>query len=137
MSAKLTADQVTAALGVEPSGRAPEGFSGVTIDTRRAAQGELFVAIRGERYDGNDFLDAAVAAGVSGAIGEDRGFADRAEIAFWAVPDGRAALQALASHYRNWTHAPQSPPDRPRTVAAVASWPLSHRGRPAATGRRQ
>lgn len=101
MSAKLTVDQVTGALGVEPSGQPPQAFSGVTIDTRRATAGQLFVAIRGDRYDGNDFLDAAVAAGVSGAVGEDRGFADRAEIAFWAVPDGRAALQALAAHYRN------------------------------------
>jgi UDP-N-acetylmuramoyl-tripeptide--D-alanyl-D-alanine ligase len=100
VSAKLAADQVTAALGVEPSGRVPEAFNGVTIDTRRATGGELFVAIRGDRYDGNDFLDTAVAAGVTGAVGEDRSFADRAEIAFWAVPDGRAALQSLAAHYR-------------------------------------
>ncbi len=100
MSAKLTADQVTAALGVEPCGRSPRLFSGVTIDTRRAVPGELFVAIRGDRYDGNDFSDAAVAAGVSGVIGENRDFAEREQIAFWAVPDGRAALQALAGYYR-------------------------------------
>lgn len=40
----------------------------VTIDTRSARPGELFVAIRGDRHDGHDFLDAAAEAGCSAAI---------------------------------------------------------------------
>jgi len=35
----------------------------VSIDTRTIKAGELFVAIRGERFDGADFVGAAVAAG--------------------------------------------------------------------------
>jgi UDP-N-acetylmuramoyl-tripeptide--D-alanyl-D-alanine ligase len=72
----------------------------VTIDSRRIAPGDLFVAIRGERHDGNRFTAAAVEAGAMGAVGEDRPFTGRDRIAFWPVPDGRAALQALAGFHR-------------------------------------
>jgi len=34
-------------------------FEGVSTDTRSIGRGELYVAIRGERFDGHDFLGAA------------------------------------------------------------------------------
>ena len=40
------------------AGDAGRAFSGVSIDTRTLAAGELFVAIRGERFDGADFVAA-------------------------------------------------------------------------------
>lgn len=102
MSARFTVAEVSAALGGEPA-RAPEpdlAFRAVTIDSRRTAPGDLFVAIRGERHDGNDFLAAAVRAGAAGAVGEDRPFDGRDDVEFWVVEDGRAALQALAAFHR-------------------------------------
>lgn len=35
-------------------------FNGVSIDSRTAREGELFVAIKGNRYDGHDFIRAAL-----------------------------------------------------------------------------
>jgi UDP-N-acetylmuramoylalanine--D-glutamate ligase len=77
---------------------------GVSIDTRRLKAGELYVAIRGERYDGHDFVAAAFEAGACGAIvsrpiGELPGAlaAGRAVI---VVPDGTGALQRLARWVR-------------------------------------
>lgn len=43
-------------------------IEGVTIDSRLARAGSLFVALRGERADGHDYVSAAVAAGAVGAI---------------------------------------------------------------------
>ncbi|HEX5689197.1 MAG TPA: UDP-N-acetylmuramoyl-tripeptide--D-alanyl-D-alanine ligase [Roseiflexaceae bacterium] len=43
-------------------------FSDSTIDSREATPGSLFVALRGERTDGHDFLAAAVARGARGAL---------------------------------------------------------------------
>jgi UDP-N-acetylmuramoyl-tripeptide--D-alanyl-D-alanine ligase len=40
----------------------------VTVDTRTAGTGDLYVAIPGERVDGHDYIDAALAAGAVGAI---------------------------------------------------------------------
>ena len=41
---------------------------GVTTDTRGSLRGRLFVALRGERFDGHDFALQAVAAGASGVL---------------------------------------------------------------------
>ena len=43
-------------------------FSGVSTDTRTLARGELFVALRGPRFDGADFVAQAQAAGAAGAV---------------------------------------------------------------------
>ena len=102
MSASFTVRDVSEALGRPPERPAePDGtFARVTIDSRRTARADLFVAIRGERHDGNRFVSAAVAAGAGGAVAEDRPFEGRERIAFWPHPDGRAALQALAGYHR-------------------------------------
>ncbi|HEY7471853.1 MAG TPA: UDP-N-acetylmuramoyl-tripeptide--D-alanyl-D-alanine ligase [Gemmatimonadota bacterium] len=102
MSASFTAREVSAALGSDPEARISPAleFARVTIDSRRVAAGDLFVALRGERHDGNRFAAAAVEAGAAGVVGEDRPFKGRGEIAFWPVTDGRAALQELAAFHR-------------------------------------
>jgi len=102
VSAAFSVAEVTAALGSGPERPADPaaGFPRVTIDSRRVAPGDLFVAIRGKRHDGNRFVPAALAAGATGAVAEDRPFEGRERIAFWPVPDGRSALQALAGFHR-------------------------------------
>jgi UDP-N-acetylmuramyl pentapeptide synthase len=42
--------------------------SGVFVDSRRPLVGGLFVALRGERFDGHDFVGEAAAAGAEGAV---------------------------------------------------------------------
>ena len=66
---RLTAAWVAAAAdGSIVSGDEAREFSGVSIDTRTIGAGELFIAIRGERFDGAEFTDAAVTAGAAGVI---------------------------------------------------------------------
>ena len=49
--------------------RGPDGrFTGVSTDSRKRVEGALFFALRGERFDGADFLPAAVAGGVRAAV---------------------------------------------------------------------
>ncbi len=43
-------------------------FRGVTTDSRALRQGDLFVALRGENFDGHDFLAQAAAAGAVAAL---------------------------------------------------------------------
>ncbi|MGH9781846.1 MAG: Mur ligase domain-containing protein, partial [Candidatus Acidiferrales bacterium] len=43
-------------------------LAGVSIDSRTVKPGELFVAIRGPRHDGHDFVAAALAQGAAAAI---------------------------------------------------------------------
>ena len=51
-----------------PSGQAPEGATGVSIDTRTLAPGEIYFAIKGDTHDGHDFVEAAAEAGASFAV---------------------------------------------------------------------
>ncbi len=44
-----------------------EEFSGVSIDSRTISSGELFFALRGERYDGHSYLPDVLQKG-SGAV---------------------------------------------------------------------
>jgi UDP-N-acetylmuramoyl-tripeptide--D-alanyl-D-alanine ligase len=88
--------------GTVVAGGAAE-FGGVTIDSRQVAAGDLFVAIRGERFDAAEFAEAAIAAGAAGVVvprgwhGPDRAVADAAVI---EVDDTTIALQSLARAIR-------------------------------------
>ncbi len=43
-------------------------FSGVCIDSRVVKPGQLFIALKGDRFDGHDFISQALEAGASGVI---------------------------------------------------------------------
>src|SRR5579862_7408643 len=66
---RLTAAWVAHAMGsTVSSGDSGREFSGVSIDTRTLEPGELFIAIRGERFDGAHFVAAAIEAGAGGVV---------------------------------------------------------------------
>ncbi len=64
---ELTVENIIKATGGELLMEGHEAFSGVSIDTRTIQDGDLFFAIRGERFDGHDFLEEALSKG-SGAV---------------------------------------------------------------------
>ncbi|MDZ5455510.1 UDP-N-acetylmuramoyl-tripeptide--D-alanyl-D-alanine ligase [Azohydromonas lata] len=70
----------------------------VHTDTRTLQPGDLFVALRGERFDGHDHLAAAQAAGAAAAIAERA--LDPAALPGLLVPDTLTALQALSAAWR-------------------------------------
>lgn len=49
-------------------GKGQGAFSRVTTDSRSLKKGELFVALKGEKYDGHDFISNAAARGAAGFI---------------------------------------------------------------------
>jgi UDP-N-acetylmuramoyl-tripeptide--D-alanyl-D-alanine ligase len=65
----LSAAEIAAATGGRlVSGRPDQRIERWSIDTRSIASGDLFVAVRGDRFDGHDFVAAALAAGAAGAV---------------------------------------------------------------------
>ena len=90
--------------GALVAGDPAEVFSRVIIDGRRAAPGDLYVAIRGERFDGHAFCEQAIAAGASGALVEcGRGEEITGEVCVVETDDPREGLGALArDHARRW-----------------------------------
>ena len=81
------------------SGDASMAFTGVSIDSRTLKSGELFVAIRGDRFDGHDFLVQAKAAGAAGVLVSRTDIAVNG-LAAILVADTLLALQALARDVR-------------------------------------
>jgi UDP-N-acetylmuramoyl-tripeptide--D-alanyl-D-alanine ligase len=75
-------------------------FTGVTTDSRQIQAGELFVALRGERFDGHAFVEAALSAGAAAAMVEEAAPAQRATAPLILVRDTRQALGRLAAFWR-------------------------------------
>jgi UDP-N-acetylmuramoyl-tripeptide--D-alanyl-D-alanine ligase len=94
----MTLAEAAAVLAGKTSG-APARFDGVSTDSRSLKPNELFVALRGERFDGHDFLAAAAQRGAAGAM-VDRRCAGPFPLPVVIVDDTRRALGALARAWR-------------------------------------
>jgi UDP-N-acetylmuramoyl-tripeptide--D-alanyl-D-alanine ligase len=90
--------EAAAALGGRTSG-ADVRFSGVSTDSRGIAAGDLFVALRGERFDGHDFLKAAAGAKAAAAM-VDAGYRGEYPLPALVVGDTRRSLGDLARYWR-------------------------------------
>ncbi len=109
---RFTAEELQTATGGRWIGAPPAPVEGVSTDTRGIAPGNLFVALRGERFDGHEFLaDAARAGAVAAAVAEGwlssqpsplarAKSRDASTLPLLAVPDTLAALGAIARHHR-------------------------------------
>lgn len=76
----------------------PEGIAGIATDSRECRDGDLYVALKGERMDGHDFISNAFEQNASAAlISRDRASGSSKEI---VVDDPLAALGELAHHWR-------------------------------------
>jgi UDP-N-acetylmuramoyl-tripeptide--D-alanyl-D-alanine ligase len=74
-------------------------FEGVSTDSRTVGRGQLFVALRGERFDGHDFLAAAAARGAAGAMVDHR-YQGAFPLPVVIVDDTKRALGELARQWR-------------------------------------
>ena len=83
-------------------GDAGVSFKRVHSDTRSIEPGDLFVALRGERFDANDFLPEAKARGAVAALcqGDARAQLQAAGLPGLLVADSKLALGALAQQWR-------------------------------------
>lgn len=72
----------------------------VVIDSRAVKPGDLFVALKGERFDGHDYIPAALEAGASAVIADRPGEGCRMQ-----VPDSLKALEQLGAYARGRSEA--------------------------------
>ncbi|MDR7483794.1 MAG: UDP-N-acetylmuramoyl-tripeptide--D-alanyl-D-alanine ligase [Armatimonadota bacterium] len=101
MSLRLAVHDLVAATGgrlaVPPGVSVPDAITGVTTDSRQAAPGDLFVALRGPHTDGHRFVADAARRGAALALVSDPSAADGPAL---VVPDTLRALGAVAALYR-------------------------------------
>lgn len=100
----------------------------IWTDTRTLPEGAWFVVLKGDRFDGHNFLEAARARGAAGCVVEREGLSwDRGMV---VVPDGLAALQNLGRAARDRSSGPvvgltgSSGKTTTRALTALAISPL-------------
>lgn len=84
------------------------GIRRICTDSRLVRQGDLFVALKGDRFDGHEFVDSAMRQRVIGALVKDRyrsptvpSSQEKSPPLLLGVPDTLVAFQQLAAHHRN------------------------------------
>jgi len=87
------------------NGDAGAVYSGVSTDSRSIAEGDLYVALRGENFDGHDFVAEALAAGAAGAV-VSRPVDVQSQEQLYSVEDTLIALGALAAYRRQALDVP-------------------------------
>ena len=93
---KRTLAEFARACGGRLSGN-DAAYTDVVSDSRTLAPQQLFVALRGPRFDGHEFVGAALALGAAGALVDAEQPVGLAQI---IVPDTQAALERAARHWR-------------------------------------
>jgi UDP-N-acetylmuramoyl-tripeptide--D-alanyl-D-alanine ligase len=105
----LNVEEIIRAAGAEFFGDTNIIFRGISTDSRSIAEGNLFVALTGEKFDGHDFLDDVLKKGAAGiVVGKDRQdkLPGRPGINVFRVDDTLKALGDIANFWRNRFTAP-------------------------------
>jgi UDP-N-acetylmuramoyl-tripeptide--D-alanyl-D-alanine ligase len=94
----LTVNEIIAATAGKVVQLNSNSFTGISIDSRNIQDGELFIALKGSRFDGHDFLGGALRRGEGAIVSrETMDFPDKTII---CVEDTLTALQDIAYFMR-------------------------------------
>ncbi|MBW4441459.1 MAG: UDP-N-acetylmuramoyl-tripeptide--D-alanyl-D-alanine ligase [Plectolyngbya sp. WJT66-NPBG17] len=104
MSFHATLDQLIAILGASFQNLPNSNATGITTDTRSIQSGEVFLALRGEKFDGHDFVRSAIEQGAIAAIVDDQ--FEAADLPVLIVSDTLQAYQAIAHWWRKQFEIP-------------------------------
>ena len=98
-------DILTAVKGKLLSGNMEEILTGVSTDTRKIKKGELFLAIKGDRFDGHSFILDAVSKGAGGVLIQEGGISNAnfklPDVSFILVNDSVKALGNIGNFHRS------------------------------------
>ena len=78
----------------------------ITTDSRDCPEGSIFLALKGESFDGNKFAASALDKGCAYAIVDEKEYADANDKRYILVDDCLATFKALARHHRRHFHIP-------------------------------
>lgn len=108
MSWEIRVDEVVAATQSVVTGDCNQVFLGVETDSRVGMANKIFVALKGDQFDGHNFIAQAVEQGATGVL-VHRDFSpplgDGSKLSIFRVKDTLVALQKLA-HYWRMKHKP-------------------------------
>lgn len=100
MAAFTEAEIIQATEAVKLQGPEDVAVANISTDTRGEISGCLFVPLKGERFDGHDYLQQAVENGAVAVLCDREIAALPKEVAVYRVKQTRRALEDLAAYHR-------------------------------------
>ncbi len=100
---RFTSEEIVRAAGALLTGNGEAVFSDITTDTRSVPPGSLFIALKGERFNGEDFLEKAREAGAGGVLISASCPEEKwsgLSLPVFRVPDTLKAYQEIAGAWR-------------------------------------
>ncbi len=100
---RFTPEEILRATGASFTGAKDVVFTDIETDTRTIGQGALFVALKGERFNGEDYLRKAQEAGAAGVLVSDGCPGEKTaglDVCVFRVPDTLKAYQDIAGAHR-------------------------------------
>ena len=98
---KLTAAFVAESLEHSIKNNQRVEFTAVVSDSRKVVKGCLFVALKGEKFDGHTFIDSAIEKGARGIVyNKDYKFKCNGTVSSFPVENTESAYRELARHWR-------------------------------------
>jgi UDP-N-acetylmuramoyl-tripeptide--D-alanyl-D-alanine ligase len=98
----MNLDKIAQQLNCQPC--LPQTIKNICIDSRRVSCGDLFIALCGERYDGHQFIEAAVAQGAVAVICQR--FNEHISVPQLVVSNTLTALATIAKAHRKTIACP-------------------------------
>ncbi|WP_332716453.1 UDP-N-acetylmuramoyl-tripeptide--D-alanyl-D-alanine ligase [Pelagibacterium mangrovi] len=105
MGALYSISEIVTATGGRAEGVGADAVSSISIDSREIVPGALFVAIRGENFDGHDFVAKAIEAGAVAALVSRAEAGRLSGLPLIVVEDALEGLNALARFSRSRSNA--------------------------------
>lgn len=98
---RLTLGEIALMTGGRCMGNPAVAVTGVSTDSRKVESGDLFVALRGERFDGHDFVPEAAGRASAVMVAESWVEGKRTDVSAVVVPDTLRGLGDLAAGWRS------------------------------------
>lgn len=109
----FTTDKIAGILGISTVAHAD--ITSIVTDSREAESGGLFIAIKGERFDGHDYIEQALKRGAAAVIAEriPDGLPEDMAARILVTPNSVEAFGKVAKAYKDRIH--------PKTIAVTGS----------------
>ena len=80
-------------------GSTSQSINAIKFDSREVETGDLFVAVKGDKADGHDFIEKAIANGALAIVYQNKVNFDSEKVVWIETNNSRAALAILASNF--------------------------------------
>ncbi len=103
---QLSLEEIIKAVDGDYKGSSSEAVTDISTDTRTIKSGSLFIPIKGEKFDGHDYIDSAIEKGAVFVLSEIEPYNEKLVNKVIYVKSTKKAIMDLAKYYRSCFNIP-------------------------------